>query len=605
MPETVLRLVIRAEAKYHGEMSEPLVGSSYADLCAAARELIPEVTPSECLELQVAGAVVIDLREPDELADGIAPEAHLVPRGTLEKSVADIVDDPSTTICLYCAGGHRSALAALTLRDMGFQDVRSVAGGFRRWQEEARPIAAGPISQARTESEVDLDHRDWHSIRSNFAITSRQVEVLDGTERPLVYLDHAATTHPPDIAMNAVKDFLSLDYANVHRASYQLARRSTLRFEDAYRTCARFVNADLDHHCVVFTSNTTAACELVAHAVEPLPGAVLVTDLEHHSSDLPHRRRGRVVRVGLDSTQRLDLPALREVLQRDRIKLVSVSGAANVTGWMPPIHEIAALAHEAGALICVDAAQLVAHAPIDMGTPGDPTAIDFLVAAGHKAYAPFGAGFLIGPRTILDSVEPVVPGGGVAARVDEDGATWLASPDRHQFGTPNVGGAIGMAVMLESLEKITMAEVRRHEMVLFRRMVEGLESIGGITLYGPSELEERVGIIPFNVDGVSDMLTAAVLGEEFAVAVRNGRFCAHLHSDRLLEGDANSGAVRASIGLFNDASDVDAFLSAVDVVRRGEWKGEYRERGGEVTSQPTGRCADRWMEGTGDVPPSS
>ena len=601
----MFQFVLRTTVKYHLGMLEPSVGSSYADLCDAARELIPEVTPSECLELQKSGALVIDLRESSELVDGIAPDAHLIPRGTLEKAVAEIVDDHSSTICLYCDGGNRSLLAALTLRQMGFQDVRSVAGGFRLWQEQGLPIAAGPTNHWRPESDVDLDHGDWHSIRANFGITGRRVQVLDGTERPLVYLDHAATTHPPDIAMNAVKQFLSLDYANVHRASYQLARRSTLRFEDAYRTCARFVGADLDHHCVVFTSNTTAACEIVAHVVEPLPGAVLVTDLEHHSSDLPHRRRGRVVRIGLDSTQRLDLAALREVLQRDRIKLVSVTGAANVTGWMPPIREIAALAHEAGALICVDAAQLIAHAPIDMGPPGDPTSIDFLVAAGHKAYAPFGAGFLIGPRTILDSVDPVVPGGGVAARVDEDGATWLASPDRHQFGTPNVGGAIGMAVMLESLEKITMSEVRRHEMTLFKRMVDGLESIGGVTLYGPSDLEERVGIIPFNVDGVSDMLTAAVLGEEFAIAVRNGRFCAHLHSDRLLEGDANSGAVRASIGLFNDETDIDAFLSAVDVVRRGDWKGEYRERGGEVTSQPTGRCADRWMEGTGDVPPSS
>ena len=240
-----------------------------------------------------------------------------------------------------------------------------------------------------------------------------------------------------------------------------------------------------------------------------------------------------------------------------------------------------------------------------MGPPGDPGSIDFLVAAGHKAYAPFGAGFLVGPRKVLDSVDPVVPGGGGAANVDTDDVSWLPSPDRHQYGTPNVGGAIGMSVVLELLKRISMLEVRRHEIRLFRRMVTGLQDIGGITLYGPDALEERVGIVPFNVDGVSDMLTAAVLGEEFAVAVRNGRFCAHLHSDRLLEGDANSGAVRASIGLFNDASDVDAFLSAVDVVRRGEWKGEYRERGGEVTSQPTGRCADRWMEGTGDVPPSS
>jgi len=133
-------------------------------------------------------------------------------------------------------------------------------------------------------------------------------------------------------------------------------------------------------------------------------------------------------------------------------------------------------------------------------------------------------------------------------------------------------------------------------MRLFRRMVDGLEAIGGITLYGPRDLEERVAIVPFNVDGVSDMLTAAVLGEEFGIAVRNGRFCSHVHSDRLLDGEESDGAVRASIGLFNDESDVDVFLKAVEVVRRGNWTGTYSERGGQLSGQNAGRCADRWME---------
>lgn len=571
---------------------------TYDDLCDAARREVRSIDAAELATLRSNGskALVVDVREPTEWQDGIVPEAILIPRGTLEKEIHPQVASPTETIYLYCATGKRSLLAAQTLQRMGFTDVCSIDGGFAGWTDAGLEIAPGPVSLAARDERAMVDHENWASIRSNFAISSRTVEVLDGSTRPLVYLDHAATTHPPDFAMEEVRNFLSLDYANVHRASYQLARRSTLRFEDAYRTCAAFVGADLRHHCVVFTSNTTAACEIVAHAVEPRPGAVLVTDLEHHSSDLPHRRRGRVVRVGLDPEHRLDMDALRAALRQEPIKLVSVTGAANVTGWMPPIHEIAALAHEAGALICVDAAQLIAHAPIDMGRPGEPTSIDFLVAAGHKAYAPFGAGFLVGPRDVLDSVDPVVPGGGVAAKVDETGATWLPSPDRHQYGTPNVGGAIGMSVMLGLLMRITMDEVRAHEMKLFRRMVDGLEGIGGITLYGPPELEERVAIVPFNVEGVSDMLTAAVLGEEFGIAVRNGRFCSHVHSDRLLAGGDPAGAVRASIGLFNDETDVDAFLEAVEIIRRKAWKGTYTERGGQVSGQDAGRCADRWME---------
>jgi selenocysteine lyase/cysteine desulfurase/rhodanese-related sulfurtransferase len=577
-------------------MEDSMHRATYDELCNAARRRVATISPAGCRACKTESALIIDVREASEWQDGVVPGAALISRGMLEREVMKYVGDHEATIFLYCATGKRSLLAAVSLQAMGYSDVQSIEGGFAAWQEEGLEIAAGPSSAVKQVDQSPLDHEDWASIRSNFAITGRTVEVLDGSVRPLVYLDHAATTHPPDLAADEVKRFLSLDYANVHRASYQLARRSTLRFEDAYRTCGGFVGADLEHHCVVFTSNTTAACEIVAHAMAPRPGVVLVTDLEHHSSDLPHRRRGDVVRVGLDSQQRLDMASLREVLEKEDVKLVSVTGAANVTGWMPPIHEIAAIAHEHGALICVDAAQLIAHAPIEMGKPGEPTSIDFLVAAGHKAYAPFGTGFLVGPREILDSVDPVVPGGGVAASVSEHEAVWLPSPDRHQFGTPNVGGAIGMSVMFGLLMRIGMDEVRRHELKLLHRLVDGLTSMGGITLYGPPNLEERVGIVPFNVDGVSDMLTAAVLGEEFAIAVRNGRFCAHVHSDRLLGSGEPRGAVRASIGLFNNESDIDAFLAAVDVVRRRAWKGTYTERGGQVSGQGTSRCADNWME---------
>ena len=570
--------------------------ATYEGLCDAARQRVAIISATSFYSSKTESALIIDVRDPIEWHDGVVPGALLISRGTLEREVVKHISDRDTTIFVYCATGKRSLLAAVTLQTMGYSDVQSIEGGFAAWQAEGLEIAAGPSSAAQPADQSPLDPEDWASIRSNFAITGRTVEVLDGSVRPLIYLDHAATTHPPNFAADEVKRFLSLDYANVHRASYQLARRSTLRFEDAYRTCGGFVGADIKHHCVIFTSNTTAACEIVAHAMAPRPGAVLVTDLEHHSSDLPHRRRGDIVRVGLDAQQRLDMASLRAVLEKEDVKLVSVTGAANVTGWMPPIHEIAALAHENGAMICVDAAQLIAHAPIEMGKPGEPTSIDFLVAAGHKAYAPFGAGFLVGPREVLDSVDPVVPGGGVAASVSEHEAVWLPSPDRHQFGTPNVGGAIGMSVMFGLLMRIGMTEVRRHELHLLHRMIDGLTSMGGITLYGPPELEDRVGIVPFNVNGVSDMLTAAVLGAEFGIAVRNGRFCSHVHSERLLGKGETRGAVRASIGLFNNESDIDAFLAAVDVVRRRAWKGTYTERGGQLSGQGTSRCADNWME---------
>jgi cysteine desulfurase/selenocysteine lyase len=572
---------------------------TYETLCETARAAVRCTTVAAFADAaRQPDAITLDVREPNEWNDGILPNAHTMPRGVLEKEISGLCPDCTTPILVYCATGKRSALAALTLKTMGYGNVLSLQGGFDAWSNAQQPIAPCPcVIRSSAEATDTIDPNDWASIRASFAITARTVTVLNGEERSLVYLDHAATTHPPDHVLARYEHFLRNEYANVHRASYQLARQSTLRFEDAYRECASFVGADLDHQCVVFLANTTAACDLVAHAVAERPGKVLVTNLEHHSNDLPFRRRSEVLRVGLDDNTRLDMTALREILKRERIKLVTVTGAANVTGWMPPIHEIARLAHDAGALICVDAAQLLAHAPINMGAPGDASSIDFLVAAGHKAYAPMGTGFLIGPRDVLDSVEPIVAGGGVAAHVDETTATWLPSPDRHQFGTPNVAGAIALAEMLKLLRSIGMDRVRTHELGLYRRMVDGLKAIGSIERYGPDAIDERVGIVPFNVEGVSDMLCAAVLGEEHAVAVRNGRFCSHVHSHALLHarGDA-AGAVRASIGLYNNEADIDRFLEAVECVQRRTWDGSYSERGGVLSGSAGGRCADTWME---------
>ena len=579
----------------------------YQLLCEKARKEISLLEPPAFkTAIQQDGALLIDVREPDEWEDGIIPGAILLPRGILESEVVKICPQQTVPILLYCSTGRRSALAALNLNKMGYGSVTALSTGLEGWKDAQYEIAPGPCASrtaVMTDDEVDL--ADWKSIRNSFAITSVSVKVLNGEERPLVYLDHAATTHPPDLVLGKYEHFLRYEYANVHRATYHLARRSTLRFEDAYRVCGNFVGADANHHCVVFTSNTTAACELVAHAMSSRPGKVLLTDLEHHSNDLPHRRRGETIRIGLDANHRLDMTALRDALKSEHIKLVAIAGAANITGWMPPIKEIARLAHEAGALISVDAAQLLAHAPISMGSPGDPESIDFIVAAGHKAYAPFGTGFLVGPREVLDSVEPIVPGGGVAARVNKTDAEWLPSPDRHQFGTPNIAGAVALAEMLKMLNGIGMERVRIHEMALLKRMVEGLDSIGDIQRYGPEPLEERVGIVPFNVQGVSDMLTAAVLGEEHAIAVRNGRFCAHVHSQALLsEHGQDAGAVRASIGLYNNEADIDAFLEAVQAVRARNWRGTYQEQGGMMTGDSGGRCADTWMEAESPIPPS-
>jgi len=253
----------------------------------------------------------------------------------------------------------------------------------------------------------------------------------------------------------------------------------------------------------------------------------------------------------------------------------------------------------------VDAAQLLAHHVIDVRPFDDPEHIDFLAGAGHKAYAPFGAGFLYGPRALFDEAPPYLPGGGNAARVTESSAEFLPAPDRHHGGTPNIAGVVGLISALSFLRSIGMSEVRKHEVDLTRKAIVGMQEIGGITIYGNPSPEARLGVISFNVNGVSELMTAAVLSEEGGLAVRNGRFCAHIYMDRLLRihhgeaaADVPSGAVRASFGVYNDDSDVDRFLEQLKKVRDRAWVGRYHVKGGEMMAEFASRCADQWMEST-------
>ena len=583
---------------------------TYADFCREARARIEEV---DCETLRTAlesgsSTTLLDVRESDEMADGLIPGAVVLPRGLIEKHVAEVISDRAGTVYVVCATGNRSALVADVLKQMGYARPINVAGGVARWKHLGYPVTASDARHVRTGGggATPVDFSCWKSIRADFAIAGRRLAVGGAAERTLVYMDHAASTHPPETVLASYVDFLEREYANVHRGSYALARQSTVRFEDAYRVCAEFIGGNLDDGCVVFTSNTTGALDLMSHLVSSRPGKVLVTDLEHHSNDLPFRRRNAVVRVGITPDGRLKMDDYARKLRANDVKLVAVTGAANVTGWMPDIHTMARLAHEAGALIVVDGAQMLAHVPVDIRPEGDPEHIDFFAAAGHKAYAPFGAGFLYGPRCVMDEAPAYIPGGGTAANVTATGVEYLKAPDRHQGGTPNIPGVIAMASALRFLANIGMDRVRAHELALLERAFQGLSAIGGVTLYGPPDFRERVGIVPFNVHGVSDMLGAAILAEEGAIAVRNGRFCAHVHSDLILkgqggftaEGDNPPGAIRASLGLYNTEAEVDWLVHMVQRIRERKWNGRYRVRKGAIAADWGGRCADRWMEGT-------
>lgn len=584
---------------------------SYLQLVERVRARVVPVAPEELARrrgLPGEPTLVLDVREPDEFAGGAIEGALHTPRGLVEKLAADLLPDLDAPVAIVCGTGHRAVLVADVLQQLGYTRVSYLEGGLAAWRAAGLPLERA--SAAPQAGAACGRARSWAEVRAAFPIVGRQVPVMGEGERSLLYLDHAASTHPPEAVLSRYARFMAGEYANIHRGTHLLSRKATELFDECYYVVSDFLGGDTARDCVVFLGNTTQAVDLAAHVMAQVPGKVLVTELEHHSNDLPHRKRGPVLRARITDDGRLDMDHLAQLLRQNEVKLVAVTGASNVTGWMPDVHAIARLAHEHGALILVDAAQLLAHRRIDVRPAGDPEHLDFVAAAGHKAYAPFGAAFLYGPRGVMDAAPPYLPGGGTAARVGPANVEYVAAPDRHQGGTPNIGGVLAMAEAIRFLDEIGMDRVREHELQLTRRAMVGMRALGGVTLYGPPAPDERLGVISFNVAGVSDPLAAAVLSEERAIAARNGRFCAHIHVDRLLarqggatpEPGGSPGAVRASFGLYNDEADVDRLLEAVAVLQDRRWVGRYRVRASGVTAEFAGRCNDRWMEADAPAP---
>lgn len=434
---------------------------------------------------------------------------------------------------------------------------------------------------------------DIQAIRDQFPITRQRFQVLgEDAPRPLVYMDHGASTHPPRPVLDTYQDFLEHSYANVHRGRHYLSELATDRFEHVSDDILRFIGAESDRRSLILLGNTTQALDLAAHVMARREGATLVSLMEHHSNDLPHRARGRVVHFGVTADGALDYEDLERKLAAGPVKLVAVTGASNVTGYITDVHRIARLAHAHGARILVDAAQLLAHAPLSVLAQDDPGHLDFLAGAGHKAYAPFGSAFLYGPRELFDEAPPYIPAGGTVVYVTEDEAFFKGSPDRHEGGTPNIAGAVALAAALRFLEQAGMAAVREHERALVEKAMAALARLDGVRLLGSPDPAARIGALALTIDGVPHELAASILNREAAIAVRNGCFCAHPYLHRLLGLEDTTelrrkliageevdlpGAVRPTFGIFNTEAEVDELLRMIRVIRDRAWKGDYRD----------------------------
>jgi selenocysteine lyase/cysteine desulfurase len=384
------------------------------------------------------------------------------------------------------------------------------------------------------------------------------VPVVSGQRVRYVNMDYAASAPALRPVADLVGQVLPM-YASVHRGAGYASQACTAAYEAARRDVAAFVGAGGDD-VTVFTRNTTDALNLLARVV---PGPVVCLDVEHHATLLPWRER---IVVPAQPTVTGTLAALEAALAATPAALVAVTGASNVTGECPPLARLAALAHRYGARLAVDGAQLVPHRRVDLAASG----IDYLAFSGHKMYAPFGAGALVGRRDWLDAAPAYLAGGGAVRAVELDSVRWADAPARHEAGTPNVVGALALAAACRCIATMAPGAVREHESALLERLTDGLASAGARTLRiwssadSPGGCLDRVAVASFTVPGYPAALVASYLSAEHGIGVRDGKFCAHPLLARLAGGQT---AVRASLGLGSSDEDVDRLITALGQLR--------------------------------------
>lgn len=404
---------------------------------------------------------------------------------------------------------------------------------------------------------------DVKAIRDDFPILGRKVH-----GKPLIYFDNAATSHKPRQVLEAIENFYRCQNANIGRSLHELAITATEVYEGARKIVSAFIGALPEE--LVFTKNATESINLAAYSLLvsgmlPKGCEIVVTLMEHHSNLLPWQRVAQLAGahlkvVGVDNEGRLLLDDLERKVT-DSTRVVAFTHVSNVTGVVNPVREICEIAHEHGALCLVDGAQSVPHIPVDVRR----IEADFLAFSGHKMLGPMGIGGLFIRRELAERLEPPFPGGGAISLVDcsENSCTaeWLEPPHRFEAGTPNVAGAVGLAAAVEYLLRVGMDKVELHEKKLTERVLEVLVELG-VKVYGPADLRERVGVVSFNISGLTPHEVAQLLDLE-GIAVRSGHHCALPLVKRL---GAPMGTVRASFYLYNTLEEIETFRLALEKI---------------------------------------
>lgn len=378
--------------------------------------------------------------------------------------------------------------------------------------------------------------------------------------RHLHYMDNAATSLIPEPVIASMNEYDRYYRANVGRGMHRLTRVATQKYQDAHDSVSGFIGGK--EGTTVFTRNTTEAINMVAAGLDWKPGdRVVTTIMEHHSNLLPWlrlRQKGVEVAVVYPGREGVfDIEAFDEAITADT-KLVAVNHASNVLGTVQPVREIAAICKERGAYFLVDGAQSVPHFPVN----AQETGCDFLCFSGHKMLGPTGIGVLWMREAVIS---PLMVGGGTVEDVTTKGYTLTGGYKRYEAGTPHISGAIGLARAVKYLESLGMDAIFRHEQKLTERLLSGLAGIDNVTIYGPQDTKNRIGVVSFNVGRVHPHEIAYLLDERAAVLVRSGDHCC-IPLMRYL--GLENGTVRASLYLYNTLEEVDLLIETIEEIAR-------------------------------------
>ncbi|EAG7909914.1 cysteine desulfurase [Listeria monocytogenes] len=401
---------------------------------------------------------------------------------------------------------------------------------------------------------------DIQKIRADFPILAQEIN-----EKPLAYLDNAATSQKPKQVIEALTHYYEFDNANVHRGVHTLAARATDAYESARGKVAKFIHAR-EVAEIIFTRGTTSAINLVvdsyAEANIEAGDEIVISYLEHHSNLIPWqqlaKRKGAVLKyIELEEDGTISVEQAKKTIG-EKTKIVALAHVSNVLGTITPIKEIAAIAHQFGAVILVDGAQAVPHMEVDVV---DLDA-DFYAFSGHKMMAPTGIGALYGKRELLDAMEPTEFGGEMIDFVELYDSTWKELPWKFEAGTPIIGGAIALGAAIDYLAEVGLENIHAHEQALTSYAMEEMSKIEGITIYGPKDASKRCGLVTFNLEGAHPHDIATILDED-GVAIRAGHHCAQ----PLMKWLDVSSTARASFYIYNTKEEIDALIDGLKLTK--------------------------------------